>query len=208
MMVVTSPRLSAFVLGAIPVIVLPLVAFGRLVRRRSRGAQDTLADASAYAAELISARAHPAGLHLRAAGGRALRRRGRAGVRGRAHLDARARGADRGRDLPRVRERRGGALGRRAGRAGRAHHAGRARPVRALCGVRRRRARRAQPGLGRAVAGLGRGRAAVRDPRRRARDQARRRSPCRCRRRRAARSPSRPCASPIRRGRRGRCSTA
>ncbi|MEA2930981.1 MAG: ATP-binding cassette, subfamily bacterial, partial [Hyphomicrobiales bacterium] len=55
MMVVTSPRLSLFVILAIPVIVLPLVAFGRLVRRRSRGAQDTLADASAYAAELIGA---------------------------------------------------------------------------------------------------------------------------------------------------------
>jgi ATP-binding cassette subfamily B protein len=55
MMVVTSARLSGFVLIAIPVIVLPLVAFGRLVRRRSRTAQDTLADASAYAAELISA---------------------------------------------------------------------------------------------------------------------------------------------------------
>jgi ATP-binding cassette subfamily B protein len=55
MMVVTSARLSLFVLVAIPVIVLPLVAFGRLVRRRSRTAQDTLADASAYAAELIGA---------------------------------------------------------------------------------------------------------------------------------------------------------
>jgi len=55
MMVVTSPRLSFFVIVAIPVIVLPLVAFGRLVRRRSRTAQDTLADASAYAAELIGA---------------------------------------------------------------------------------------------------------------------------------------------------------
>ena len=55
MMVVTSPRLSGFVLGAIPVIVLPLVAFGRLVRRRGRTAQDTLADASAYAAELMGA---------------------------------------------------------------------------------------------------------------------------------------------------------
>jgi ATP-binding cassette subfamily B protein len=55
MMVVTSPRLSFFVILAIPVIVLPLVAFGRLVRRRSRTAQDTLADASAYAAELIGA---------------------------------------------------------------------------------------------------------------------------------------------------------
>jgi ATP-binding cassette, subfamily B, bacterial len=55
MMVVTSPRLSAFVLGAIPVIVLPLVGFGRMVRKRSRSAQDTLADASAYASELIGA---------------------------------------------------------------------------------------------------------------------------------------------------------
>src|ERR1700683_2670388 len=55
MMVVTSPYLSAFVLAAIPLIVLPLYAFGRAVRRRSRFAQDTLADASAYAAELISA---------------------------------------------------------------------------------------------------------------------------------------------------------
>src|SRR5436853_401254 len=55
MMVVTSPRLSAFVLGAIPVIVLPLVGFGRAVRRRSRVAQDTLADASGYAAELLGA---------------------------------------------------------------------------------------------------------------------------------------------------------
>ncbi len=55
MMVVTSPRLSFFVILAIPVIVLPLVAFGRLVRRRSRTAQDTLAEASAYAAELIGA---------------------------------------------------------------------------------------------------------------------------------------------------------
>ncbi|MDB5601808.1 MAG: transporter [Xanthobacteraceae bacterium] len=55
MMVVTSPRLSLFVLGAIPIIVLPLVAFGRSVRARSRFAQDTLAEASAYASELIGA---------------------------------------------------------------------------------------------------------------------------------------------------------
>jgi ATP-binding cassette subfamily B protein len=55
MMVVTSPRLSGFVLLAIPLIVIPLVAFGRWVRRLSRNAQDTLADASAYASELIGA---------------------------------------------------------------------------------------------------------------------------------------------------------
>ena len=55
MMVVTSPRLSLFVLIAIPVIVLPLVGFGRAVRRRGRAAQDTLAEASGYANELIGA---------------------------------------------------------------------------------------------------------------------------------------------------------
>ncbi len=55
MMVITSPRLSAFVLAAIPIIVLPLYGFGRAVRARSRAAQDTLAAASAYASELIGA---------------------------------------------------------------------------------------------------------------------------------------------------------
>ncbi len=55
MMVFTSPRLSGVVLAAIPLIVLPLIAFGRKVRNRSRHAQDTLADASAYASESISA---------------------------------------------------------------------------------------------------------------------------------------------------------
>jgi ATP-binding cassette subfamily B protein len=55
MMVITSPKLSGFVLLAIPMIVIPLVAFGRWVRRLSRNAQDTLADASAYASELVGA---------------------------------------------------------------------------------------------------------------------------------------------------------
>ncbi|MER9525395.1 ABC transporter transmembrane domain-containing protein [Mesorhizobium sp. M0292] len=55
MMVVTSPKLSGLVIAAIPLIVLPLVAFGRSVRRRSRQAQDTLAQATAYASEQIGA---------------------------------------------------------------------------------------------------------------------------------------------------------
>ncbi|NGX97529.1 MAG: ABC transporter ATP-binding protein/permease [Candidatus Afipia apatlaquensis] len=55
MMVVTSPKLSGIVLAVIPLIVLPLVAFGRRVQKLSRGAQDTLADASSYASELIGA---------------------------------------------------------------------------------------------------------------------------------------------------------
>ncbi|MEN3931195.1 ABC transporter transmembrane domain-containing protein [Microvirga sp. W0021] len=54
MMIWTSPKLSALVLIAIPLIVLPLVFSGRAVRRRSRNAQDRLADASAFASEAIS----------------------------------------------------------------------------------------------------------------------------------------------------------
>ena len=54
MMVVTSPKLSAYVLVAIPLIILPLYAAGRAVRERSRMAQDTLADATAFATESLS----------------------------------------------------------------------------------------------------------------------------------------------------------
>ena len=54
MMIVTSPRLSSLVVFAIPVIVLPLVLFGRTVRKKSREAQDTLAEATAYASESVS----------------------------------------------------------------------------------------------------------------------------------------------------------
>nr|WP_319514134.1 ABC transporter transmembrane domain-containing protein [uncultured Cohaesibacter sp.] len=53
MMVVTSPRMSLLVLGAIPFIVIPLVLLGRWVRRRQRFAQDRLADSSAFATEAI-----------------------------------------------------------------------------------------------------------------------------------------------------------
>jgi ATP-binding cassette subfamily B protein len=55
MMVVSSPKLSAYVLVAIPLIILPLYAAGRAVRERSRAAQDTLADATAFATESLSA---------------------------------------------------------------------------------------------------------------------------------------------------------
>lgn len=55
MMLVTSWELSLLVLFAIPLIVLPMMAYGKVVRQRSRAAQDSLADASAYAAENLSA---------------------------------------------------------------------------------------------------------------------------------------------------------
>src|SRR5271165_6483141 len=55
LMVYTSPKLSALVLVAIPMIAAPLIASGRVVRRRSRRAQDTLADATAFASESLGA---------------------------------------------------------------------------------------------------------------------------------------------------------
>lgn len=53
MMVFTSPKLSSLVLLALPVIILPLIIFGRMVRKLSRKAQDTLADSGAFAGEYI-----------------------------------------------------------------------------------------------------------------------------------------------------------
>ena len=63
MMVVTSPKLSSLVIAAIPLVVLPLVAFGRSVRRKSRLAQDTLArcDGLCKRADIVGA--HAAGVH-------------------------------------------------------------------------------------------------------------------------------------------------
>jgi ATP-binding cassette, subfamily B, bacterial len=54
-MIFVGPKLSVLVLGAIPLIVFPLVGFGRSVRGRSRAAQDTLAATSAFASETIAA---------------------------------------------------------------------------------------------------------------------------------------------------------
>jgi len=71
MMAVTSPKLSLAVLIAIPVIMLPLVAYGRSVRTLSRQAQDTLAHASAYASESLGqVRVLQAFTHERAASSR------------------------------------------------------------------------------------------------------------------------------------------
>jgi ATP-binding cassette subfamily B protein len=55
MMFITSATLAALAVSAIPLIVFPLLAYGRAVRRLSRAAQDRLADASAYAADNLSA---------------------------------------------------------------------------------------------------------------------------------------------------------
>ena len=55
MMFVTSPQLTSLVLVAIPAIVLPLVAAGRMVRAKSRAAQDASGEVDAYAADNLAA---------------------------------------------------------------------------------------------------------------------------------------------------------
>ncbi len=54
MMVITSAQLSVMVILAIPIIVLPLVFYGRVVRRLSNTAQDTMAELNKFGAEMLS----------------------------------------------------------------------------------------------------------------------------------------------------------
>ena len=208
MMVVTSPRLSAFVLAAIPVIVLPLYGFGRAVRRRSRAAQDTLADATAYASELLGAvRVLQAFTNEALANSRFGAAVERAFVAAR-ELDPGPRYPHRDCHLSRVRQRGRGALGRRAGRTRRPHERRATVPIRALRRVRRCRAGPAFGGVGRDLAGVGCGRAAVRDLARAAGDRTAGAANPAAANRREGRLPSRMSAFRIRRGRRASCSTA
>ena len=55
LMFATSWKLTAFVVAAVLVVVLPLLAFGRWVRKLSRKSQDKLADTSAHASETLNA---------------------------------------------------------------------------------------------------------------------------------------------------------
>jgi ATP-binding cassette subfamily B protein len=55
LMFVTSPKLAALVVGAVFVVMIPLIAFGRWVRTLSRKSQDRVADTSARASETIHA---------------------------------------------------------------------------------------------------------------------------------------------------------
>ncbi len=53
MLVITSPRLSAYFLLLAPAVILPLVLFGRMVRGQSNQAQEKVADTSALASESL-----------------------------------------------------------------------------------------------------------------------------------------------------------
>lgn len=55
MLVLTSPKLTGMVLVVVPLVVVPIVFFGRRVRKLSRHTQDRVAGISAYAEETINA---------------------------------------------------------------------------------------------------------------------------------------------------------
>ena len=55
MMFVTSPKLSSIIIVLLLAVVLPIIMFGRRVRRLSRDSQDRIADASAMAGEILNA---------------------------------------------------------------------------------------------------------------------------------------------------------
>jgi ATP-binding cassette subfamily B protein len=54
-MFVTSLKLAALVVGAVMVVMLPMLLFGRWVRKLSRASQDSIADTSARAGETLNA---------------------------------------------------------------------------------------------------------------------------------------------------------
>ena len=54
MLVVTSPKLAGLVVIVVPVVIVPIILFGRREKRLSRRAQDRVADLGAYAEEAIS----------------------------------------------------------------------------------------------------------------------------------------------------------
>ena len=55
MLAITSPKLTALVLLVVPLVVIPIVGYGRRVRRLSRESQDRVADVSAFSEETLNA---------------------------------------------------------------------------------------------------------------------------------------------------------
>lgn len=53
MLVVTNVKLSGLVLACVPLVLLPILMYGRRVRTLSRKSQDTIADVGSYAGEII-----------------------------------------------------------------------------------------------------------------------------------------------------------
>ncbi len=55
LLIIASPKLTGLVFVLLPVVILPIIIFGRKVRRLSRDSQDRIADISSYAEESLGA---------------------------------------------------------------------------------------------------------------------------------------------------------
>ena len=55
MLVITSPKLTGLILLLVPLVILPLLVYGRKVRRLSKQSQDRIAESSAIAGETLNA---------------------------------------------------------------------------------------------------------------------------------------------------------
>ena len=53
LMLITSTKLTMYVLAGVPLVLIPIVLFGRGVRKLSRKSQDTIADVGSHAGEII-----------------------------------------------------------------------------------------------------------------------------------------------------------
>ena len=121
MLALTSAKLTLLVLAGVPLVVVPIVLFGRRVRKLARASQDRVGDVGAYRRRVAARDPHRAGVRAR---GRAIARDFAARVEAafatavRAHPPARA--ARRGGDRARVRRGRRHPVDRRARRGRRA----------------------------------------------------------------------------------------
>ena len=53
MMLITNPKLALIVLASVPLIIFPMIIYGRRVRKLSRQSQDRVADIGTYAGEIV-----------------------------------------------------------------------------------------------------------------------------------------------------------
>jgi ATP-binding cassette subfamily B protein len=161
MLFVTSARLTSIILGLLVLTVVPIVLFGRRVRKLSRDSQDRIADASALAGEILNAmptvqafthekiEARASACSVEGAFATAMRR-------------IRARGADHAGHRAGVRRHRVRAVAGRARGAVRVHDRRRPRPVHPVRLDRLGRGRRAVRSDGRSAARCRRRRAPAR----------------------------------------------
>ena len=187
MLALTSAKLTLLVLLGVPLVVPPIVLFGRRVRTPVPGQPGSPRRCRRVSRRGAARDPHRPGLRSRSGGPPALRRARRGCVRDGAAAGTAARVADRRRHLPRLRRGRRDPVDRRSRRRVGSHYRRPAVGVRVLCGDRRELGRHAERGVRRCATRRRRERAAVRAAGGRAGDPRAGQCRRRCRRPRAER---------------------